>query len=159
MLERLIALLTGADTLPESAARGDSDRLSLAAAALLVVAARLDGRFDSAERRTIEAVLQAGFGLDAHRVAELIGQGEQAAQESTQLFAFTRVINDRLDPDKRVKIIEMLWEVVYADGEIHDYEANLVRRVAGLLYVPDRDSGEARQRVIQRLQATGTKSL
>ena len=49
----------------------------------------------------------------------------------------------------------MLWEVVYADGELHDYEASLLRRIAGLLYVPDRESGEARKRVLARLGVEG----
>ena len=52
----------------------------------------------------------------------------------------------------------MLWEVVYADGELHDYEASLLRRVSGLLYVSDWDSGEARKRVRSRLGATGSAS-
>jgi hypothetical protein len=60
----------------------------------------------------------------------------------------TRIINNRLPPEQRVAVIEMLWQVVYADGSVDDYESNLVRRVAGLLHVSDRDAGEARKRAI-----------
>ena len=56
-----------------------------------------------------------------------------------------------MPPEERVGILELLWEVVYADGTLHDYEASLLRRVAGLLYVSDRESGEARLRVMGRL--------
>ncbi|PKQ01791.1 MAG: TerB family tellurite resistance protein, partial [Alphaproteobacteria bacterium HGW-Alphaproteobacteria-12] len=56
--------------------------------------------------------------------------------------------------EERVGVIEKMWEVVYADGVLDDYEANLLRRVAGLIYVPDRESGQARQRVIARLGIT-----
>jgi uncharacterized tellurite resistance protein B-like protein len=63
----------------------------------------------------------------------------------------TRAIVDRFDEAERVGMIEMLWEVVYADGRVDDYEANLLRRVGGLIYVSDRDRGEARKRVEARL--------
>ncbi len=61
------------------------------------------------------------------------------------------MINESFAPAERVTVIEMLWEVAYADGILHDYEANLVRRVGGLLFVPDHDTGEARKRVLARL--------
>jgi uncharacterized tellurite resistance protein B-like protein len=73
------------------------------------------------------------------------------ARESVQWNGFTSAIKDGLDHAERVQLIEMLWEVVYADGQLHDYEASLLRRVSGLLYVSDRESGEARKRVLARL--------
>lgn len=60
------------------------------------------------------------------------------------------MIKDRFDEKERIRLVEMLWEVVYADGQAHDYEANLLRRIAGLIYVADRDSGAARKRVLAR---------
>ena len=60
-------------------------------------------------------------------------------------------VKDGFDQEERIRLIEMLWEVAYADGELHDYEASLMRRITGLLYISDRDSGEARQRVLARL--------
>jgi uncharacterized tellurite resistance protein B-like protein len=65
------------------------------------------------------------------------------------------MINDNLEPEERATILEMLWEVAYADGVVHPYESNLVRRVAGLLYVTDHDSGAARKRVVERLRTGG----
>ena len=67
---------------------------------------------------------------------------ETAASESAELFHFTRIINERLSFEERVEIIEMLWEVAYADGVLDEYEDSLLRRVGGLIYVPDRERGD-----------------
>lgn len=125
--------------------------LQLAAAALLVEAAVLDGEFDVAERATVERVLKAHFKLDDAQALELIRDAEAAVEDSNELYTLTRTVKDGLEIEERTAIIEMLWEVAYADGELHDYESNLVRRLAGLLYVSDRDSGDARKRVLARL--------
>ena len=60
-------------------------------------------------------------------------------------------MNDNFTPEQRIELMEMLWEVVYADNEVHEFEVNLLRRVGGLIYVSDRDRALARQRVAQRL--------
>ena len=67
------------------------------------------------------------------------------------LFRWAQAIKRAYGETARIALIEKMWEVVYADGELDDYEANLLRRVAGLIYVPDRESGQARQRVLARL--------
>ena len=156
MMDRLFALLNGGKaTGSEQAGEHSADQLHLASAALLVEAASMDGHFDEAERQTIRTLLQSRFGLDDEVAEELVEEGCRAATTSTQLYGFTRMINDRLEPEERATILEMLWEVAYADGEVHPYESNLVRRVAGLLHVTDHDSGAARKRVVRRLQADG----
>ena len=71
--------------------------------------------------------------------------------QSTQLYPLTRVITDRFSEDERIRMIEMLWSVAYANRRLHDYEASLVRRVAGLIHVADRENGAARKRVLRRL--------
>ncbi len=147
MLSGLKHLLDRFDT----AEPGYPDDARVAAAALLVEAACLDGNFSAAERTSITEALQRGFGLRREEALMLIAEGEKQGTESNQIYAFTRVLKDKMDEHERVRVIEMLWEVAYADGEVHEYEANLVRRVAGLLYVQDRDSGLARQRVTARL--------
>ena len=76
---------------------------------------------------------------------------KKGALDAKRGAAFTRVIKDRFSEDERVRMIEMLWTGAYADRRLHDYEASLVRRVAGLIYVADRDSGAARKRVLRRL--------
>jgi len=151
MIDRLIALFGGGESGPAEKADKCSEReLRLAAAGLLAYTESLDGEVHEDETQTIRKLLQEHFDLNTDEVEELLEEGRKEAAESTQLFAFTRVINDNLGPEERIKIVEMLWEVVYADGEVHHYESNLIRRVAGLLHVSDRESGAARKRVTQR---------
>jgi uncharacterized tellurite resistance protein B-like protein len=146
MFRRLLSLFDNAGAAESESPEGDP--LQRAAAVLLVMAASLDGRMDPHERASIDRLL--GERLGVSDAAALIEEAEEAAAESTDFFGVTRVINDRLPPEQRVAVIEMLWEVVYADGSVHDYEANLLRRIAGLLHVSDRDAGEARRRATAR---------
>lgn len=150
MLERLKALLGDAGAAEARPRDLSVDELHCAAAALMVEAAGLDGDFQESEREAILGALQDYFGVDAAEANELIQNAQASADDSVQLYGFSRIIKDRLERDERVKIIEMLWEVAYADGDLHDFEANLVRRVAGLIYVSDQESGAARKRVLKR---------
>jgi uncharacterized tellurite resistance protein B-like protein len=152
MLDRLMALFSSSQDVDTSQRhkQHDAEELKVAAASLMVQAARMDGTFDEAERETIRATLQSHFQMSAAEADALIEEGHDTVDESTELYGIIRVVRDHLAPEERVRIIEMLWEVAYADGEVDDYEANLVRRVAGLLYVPDRDSGAARKKVEER---------
>ncbi|MGZ9034687.1 MAG: tellurite resistance TerB family protein [Rhodospirillales bacterium] len=150
MLHRLRELLTGERS--QATVVPPDEKLRLAAAALLAEAAGQDGRVEDVELASIQAILRSHFALTDAEAEELVAAGRSAAREATQLYGFVRAVNDAMAPEERVQIIEMLWEVAYADGELHDYEASLVRRVAGLLYVPDQASGAARKRVLERLQ-------
>lgn len=143
MIKRIRALLLKGDETP--AADPDEERRAVTAA-LLVQAALMDGDFDASERRTISDLLVNEFSLDAGEVASLIEEAEQAVHRSSQLFGFTRIADAHLDHEQRIDLMEMLWRVVYADGVVHDYEASLMRRIAGLLHVTDRDSAHARKR-------------
>lgn len=149
MLDRLKSLLLGAE-LPGLETWHRSD-VEVAAAALLIEAARIDGRLDPAERDTITRLLSRRFALDAQAVDALIRAAEAENERSVQLHRFVQTINDRFSEAQRIELIEMLWEVVYADGVVSAYEANLLRRIGGLLYVDDRDRGAARKRVLARL--------
>ncbi len=155
MISRIKQFLQGATAMsqggrPVAKAHGRDEKM-LAAAALMVEAAELDGRFDADERAAIEAVVCRHFGLSTAEAGELIAAATDAQQDANHLLGFTRTIKDAYSPDERVEIIEMLWEVVYADGELHNYEANLLRRIGGLIYVSDRERGAARKRVLARL--------
>ncbi len=150
MIGRIKQLL-GAPPADAAAEAHGPDQKMLAAAALMVEAARLDGNFDAAERATIEAALARHFGLSDAETQELIEAAAAAQDGTNQLVGFTRAIKHAYPPEERVEIVEMLWEVVYADGELHEYEANLLRRIGGLIYVSDRERGQARKRVLARL--------
>lgn len=110
----------------------------------------MDDDFDEQERATILALLTSHFGLDDAEAQDLLSAAEAAVARSNQLYAFTRAVKDAFDSEERRKMVEMLWEVAYSDGEVHDYEASLIRRVTGLLHVSDRDAGAARKRVLER---------
>ena len=111
----------------------------------------MDGHFDGDERDAVCSALGAHFGLSESEADTLIEEAEAAHHEATDLHRFTRAINDRYDHADRLAVMEMLWEVVYADGRLHAYEANLIRRVGGLLHITDRERGEARKRVLARV--------
>jgi uncharacterized tellurite resistance protein B-like protein len=156
MIDRIKRLFAAAGSpMPTAAAaHGAIDELHLAAAALLAEVAMADDiGFDDAERSAICALMSARFGLSESDAAALVSAAEDHAAESVNLVGLTRVIKDSFSEQERIELIEMIWEVVYADGVLHDYEDSLLRRIAGLIYVSDRDRGEARKRVLVRLQA------
>lgn len=146
--------LDGSDT-ASVAHSHDVDELHLAAAALLVEAACLDEDFDDAERARIGPLVQDRFGLTAEETKTLIETAEREVEDANQILHFTRAIKDGFNHDERIVMIEMLWEVAFADGKLHDYEANLLRRVGGLIYVSDQDIGAARKRVLARIESAG----
>ncbi|MEQ8707926.1 MAG: TerB family tellurite resistance protein [Rhodospirillales bacterium] len=125
--------------------------IALATSALLVEAAMMDGEFTTDERRAIAAILQDRFDYSAADAVALIEESIAKREATSDIYRFTRAVKDRFDEAGRIEIVENLWHVAYADNVLHDYEAHLVRRVAGLLYVPDTESGAARKRVLARL--------
>lgn len=147
MLDRLRTMFSSDGA--AAAARGP-DALQLAAAALLVEAARMDEDYDAAERNLIASLLRERFDLDDDDTEALVTAADAATEDLVEVYGFARRVKDAFTPEERVRMIEMLWEVVYADGEVHDHEANLLRRVAGLIYVSDRESGGARKRALDR---------
>ena len=149
MINRIKALLNREPT--DRVGGPDVDETQLAAAALLVEAARMDDNFDDVEWAAIRKLVEERFGLERQEAEALIAAADEEVEESVEIYRFARVIKDKFDAADRVKMIEMLWRVVYADGEVHDYEANLLRRVAGLIYVSDRDSGTARKKVLAEM--------
>jgi uncharacterized tellurite resistance protein B-like protein len=149
MFNQILSLLSG-----DAPASARPDQLQIAVAALLVHAALMDDTFDIAERRTIERLLAARFALAPDAVRHLLATAERRAEDSSQLYPFIRVAVEQLDERERIQLIEMMWEVAYADGVLDPDEDALLRRVAGLLYIADRDRGEARKRVLRRLRVT-----
>ena len=112
-----------------------------------------DGPYEDKDLATIDWLLIDRFGLEREEADMLFEEALSAQSEATHLMRFTRTIKDNYTEEKRIELIEMLWEVAYADGIIHSYEDNLIRRIAGLIYVSDRDRGEARKRVRERRES------
>jgi uncharacterized tellurite resistance protein B-like protein len=123
------------------------DDYRLAAAALLVHAAAIDGEMSQREREKLHAVIQKRFNLDDAATAELIDKATAAEHESVDLYHFTHLLNRALDEEGRAKIVEMMWEIVYADGQRDELEDNLLWRAADLLGVSTRERIELRRRV------------
>jgi len=156
VIDRIKALLTARGGALGTGTTREPEEYRIAAAALLVEAARLDDTFDARERATILDLLTRRFDLDRAAGESLLRAAEARADGATGLHRLTHTIKSAFDHDQRIELLEMLWEVAYADGELHDYEASLIRRVTGLLHVSDHDCGAARKRVLTRRQVQGT---
>lgn len=122
-----------------------SDALHIAAAALLVRAAQIDGNMDAGEETLLARLVGPHFGLDDGAAATLIHEAKDAANEASDLFQFTNRINQHFGEGHKIMLLELLWQIVLSDGVVDDYEANLLRRVAGLIYVTDQQAGQARK--------------
>lgn len=152
MIERIKRFLFerhGASSAPDGS--HSEDELHVAAAAMLIEAAMMDGEVSERERARIATLIEHQFGLSPEAVETIIVEGDRRITSSADIYSFLRVLIQHFNHAERVRLLEMLWEVAYADGALHDHEANLVRRVAGMLGVPDREAGEARKRVLARI--------
>ncbi|KGJ02434.1 Uncharacterized conserved protein, tellurite resistance protein B (TerB) family [Paracoccus halophilus] len=123
----------------------------VAIAALLVRLARADDHYGQAEKLRIDKVLARRRGLDAATAAERRAAAEMIEAEAPDTVRFTRIIKDRVELQDRHDVIAALWEVAYADGKRSADEEALVRLVAGLLGINDRDSALARQRALETM--------
>jgi uncharacterized tellurite resistance protein B-like protein len=147
---KLKDLAEGVDTDSGRAKNLREEELRLAAGALLVTAGTIDGTFDKDEKRKVKALLQERFDLDKKEVGRLFEDAEAREREAVDLYRFTSVLCRELDQDGRKRIVEMLWEVVLADGVVDEFESNLVWRVAELLGVSTRDRVTLRKMVEAR---------
>jgi uncharacterized tellurite resistance protein B-like protein len=143
-LKNFISELTGGEKHP---GRFEENDYRLAAAALLIHASAIDGTMTDAERDRLRAVLKSRFALDDAATEELIDAGTRADNEAVDLYHFTSLINRSLDEPGRLGIVEMMWEMVFVDGRVNEFEDNLMWRAADLLGVSSRDRIALRQRV------------
>ena len=114
--------------------------------ALLIHAAKIDNNYTDVEKKIIKKALISLNTVTSNEAEELLKKGEKIEQESNQIVAFTREIKKN-SMEFRLKIIEILWKIVYSDDTNNSYESNLIRRVCGLLYVSDRKSGMIKLKV------------
>lgn len=143
MLDKILKVLSD----PEADGEASVHAGRVAIAAILVEAARADGVYLDSERRTIDRILAERFSLSPDAAEALRQEGEEAQDGAVDIVRFTRAIKDAVPYEARVGVIEAVWRVAYADREIDHEESALVRRLSGLLYVPDQEAGLARQRV------------
>ena len=119
---------------------------------LMIEAAYTDGQIDESELNKIKLSLVNIFAEDPQEVKTVIEKTEKNKNNSKSLHYYTSYINKNFDYDKKLLLIEALWEIVLSDGEVHDFESNLIRRLAGLLYISDVDSGNAKKRALDKNQ-------
>ena len=119
---------------------------------LMIEAAYTDGKVDVTEINNIKLSLINIFSEDPKEVNLVLEKAEKNKNNSKSLHHYTSLINKSFDDKKKILLIEALWEIVLSDGEIHDFESNLIRRLAGLLYISDVDSGNARKRALDKKQ-------
>ena len=117
---------------------------------LMIEAAYTDGTIGENELKKIKFSLINVFDEDAEEVDLVLDEAIKNKNNSKSLHYYTSFINKNFDSDKKLLLIEALWEIVLSDGEIHDFESNLIRRLAGLLYISDVNSGNARKRALNK---------
>ena len=119
----------------------------LVTAALLTRVATVHSEMSEVRQRTLRTVLQSKFGLDDHVVARVLEEAAVINRNAIDLYHFTHQLNEMFDDESRVQTVRKMWEVVYADGRVHEFEANIIWRAADLLGVSSRQRVELRQRV------------
>ncbi|WP_417667765.1 TerB family tellurite resistance protein [Roseibium sp.] len=141
---------------------GDSGKVSfaeddkrLAAAALLFHLIDVDGVIEEAESRKLRDILQSRYSLNDAETTELIKAARQRDSEAVDLYGFTSVLKRTADEAERLEIVEMMWEIVYADGHVHEFEDNTIWRVAELLGISTRDRMTLRQKVAKTAPEEG----
>jgi len=131
---------------------GVSDHaLRIATAALLIEIMRADSRISDEERSIIQNTLKRKFKLSGEETEALMSLAEEKIWASTGYFEFTRLMNKGFSYEQKVKVIENLWEVAFADHILDKYEEYMVRKIADLIYVSHRDFIDAKLRVKKRL--------
>ena len=143
-LRQFLEEMTGPDPVEREFGEGD---LRLAAAALLVHVAEIDGFFDPAERRSLLLLLQQRFDLDAEAAGRLLAAAQKSDREAVDLYGFTSILQQSMSLPERRRVIEMMWTIAYADGEAQEFEENIIWRVSELLGVSAHDRIALRRKV------------
>jgi uncharacterized tellurite resistance protein B-like protein len=131
---------------PGTAAQDEEHLLQLATAVMLVEVMRADASFHDDERSAASTALRDKFALGADEAARLSELAQTTAQGATDLYAFTSRINERFDMDRKLKMIEHMWAVAYADGHLSAHERHVMWRIADLLHIPQGAYHHARLR-------------
>jgi len=146
-IKRLFGELSGGSRQP---GHFDDNDYRLAAAALLVHEATLDGELSAAARGKLRSLLMTQFSLTDALADELIEAAIAADREAVDFYHFTSLLMRTLNEEGRARIIEMLWEVAYVNGRVSEFEDNMVWRVADLLAISPHERIALRQRVAAR---------
>ena len=124
----------------------NSDNKNVLVAALLIHAAKMDENYTDIEKKIIKKALVNLNNISSDQADDLIKHAEKKEGASNQIVEFTKEIK-KYSMEYRLKIIEVVWKIVYSDGISDSYEMNLIRRICGLLYVSDKDNGIIKNKV------------
>ena len=122
------------------------DNKRVLVASLLINAAKIDENYTDIEKKIIKRALENIYNINSDQVEELMIHAEKKEEEQNQIIEFTKEIKKH-SMESRLKIIEIIWKIVYSDGVSDSYESNLIRRICGLLYISDKDSGIIKTKV------------
>jgi uncharacterized tellurite resistance protein B-like protein len=128
----------------------DDTGYRLAATALLIHVVSLDGEPTAIEKRKLHSLIETRFGLDPGTADRLIASATRVEGEAVDLYHFTSVIMRSVNEEGRLGIVEMMWEMIYADGQVTEFEDNVVWRAADLLGISSRDRIDLKHRVAER---------
>src|ERR1700751_277405 len=131
----------------------DDTGYRLAATALLIHVISIDGEPSEAEKRKLHSLIESRFGLDPGTADQLIASATLVEGEAVDLYHFTSVIMRSVNEDGRPRIVEMMWELVYADGQVSEFEDNVIWRASDLLGVSSRDRIDLKRLVGSRRTA------
>ena len=140
--ERHLSSATGAAA---SEAAHDAEA-QLAAAALAIELCRADFEISDDERRAVERAVQGSLGVPADRTRQLISLAEQQVRLGTRMHEFAHLIDERFSPPQKLRVVELLWRIAFADAELKAHEEYLVRKVSELIHVSREDLEAARFR-------------
>ena len=124
------------------------DTVQIAISTLMIQTAVYDGIFDEQEKSEILELIKKYFNFNEDQKLSLFKIAMKVNDDSNDMQQFTRVLNDHLSEEEKLKIIEMLWKIIISDGRIDDYENALIRKISGLLYISDRDVGQIKKQLI-----------
>ena len=118
---------------------------------LMIEAANSDGDIGAEEIKKIRETLINIFKENPDKVDSVLEQSIKNSNNSKSLYYYSSKINKNYSDKKKILLIEILWEIVLADGQVHDYESSIIRRLSGLLYISDINSGNARKRALSKI--------
>lgn len=133
----------------ENGQENNDHALQLASAALLIEMTRADDKIKEEEQQTVTNAIKKTFQLSADETTELLELAEQQAQQSTCYYEFTSLINKEFTQEEKIKLVEQMWLVAFADKELEKHEEHLVRKISELLYVSHKDFMSAKRRAQQ----------
>lgn len=147
MLSTLKQIFSEALGVDDDTSTSPEHNVRMAAAALMIEIARADFQVDADELRRIESLLSESLDLSEKEIVELVSLAQQESQEATSLHEFTQLINQNYSAEDKNRLMEFLWKVAYADGDLDKYEEYMLRKIADLLYLSHAEYIKAKLKV------------